>query len=104
MKIINTSKLNPSQLKPAEREWVYNGLDACITAEVLDVLLPQLDEQTSSIYAFSRALQGPVLDMRIRGVRIDQRRKAEVIEKDYNTVDGMDRPLERSVSVGYNFM
>ena len=104
MKIINTSKLNPSQLKPAEREWVYNGLDACITAEVLDVLLPQLDEQTSSIYAFSRALQGPVLDMRIRGVRIDQRRKAEVIEEYYNTLDRMDRQLERIVREGANFI
>jgi len=41
-----------------------------------DVLLPQLDDHTSATYAFRRALQGPVLEMQLRGIlsiRLDAR-------------------------------
>lgn len=103
MKIINTSKIRPEDLKPYEREQVYNGLDCCITSEVLDVLLPQLDNLTSSTYAFSRSLQGPVLEMRLRGVRIDLRRKAEVVEEYFNKLDTLERNLERIVREGIGY-
>ena len=64
MKIINTAEADPKSLSAQEREWVYNGLDCCVTAEVLDQLLPQLGNHTAATYAFSKSLQGPVLEMR----------------------------------------
>lgn len=103
MKIIDTSQVDPKDLKPYERDWVYNGLDCCLTAEILDVIKPQLDEQTSATYDLSRALQGPVLDMRIRGVLVDQQRKAEVVELYYNRLDQMEKHLNRLIEEGCEF-
>ena len=94
MKIINTAEVVPTKLNAQEREWVYNGMDACLTAEILDVLLPQLDNATGATYAFSRSLQGPVLEMRCRGVLIDQERKAEVIDEYYGKLDILSENLE----------
>ena len=55
MKIIDTSVTLPEDLKTqAERDFVYNGLDCCVTAEVLDEILPQLDNLTAATYRFSR--------------------------------------------------
>lgn len=94
MKIIDTSKTDPLTLTGWEREQVYNGLDCCITAEVLDVLLEQLDPLTQRTYDFSRSLQGPVLEMNLRGVKIDVLRKAEVIEHYHELVDRLERQLD----------
>lgn len=55
-----------------ESEWRYNGLDSCITLEVLGVLLPQLDEVTGPVYQRALALQGPILEMECRGIRTDR--------------------------------
>src|SRR5216684_6479656 len=93
MKIIETHNLSLADLKPQERDWIYNGLDSCITAEVLEVLLPQLDNITGSTYAFSRALQGPVLEMRLRGVLVDQARKADVLEEYHEKIDLLENQL-----------
>lgn len=103
MKIIDTSTTDPKSLTPFERESVYNGLDCCITAELLDVLLPQLDNQTAATYSFSRSLQGPVLEMRLRGVLVDQAAKAEVIDIYYEQIDQLERQLERIVREGLDF-
>ena len=101
MKIIKTHELTPTSLRSqAERDWVYNGLDCCVTAEVLSTLLPQLDNLSASTYAFSRALQGPVLEMRLRGVRIDTARKSEVVDTYFYTLDKLERNLERIVLDG----
>lgn len=100
MKIIDTSLVAPTDLSKWEREQVYNGLDCCVTAEVLDVLLPQLDNLTSSTYTFSRSLQAPVLEMRLRGVKIDHARKAQVIDQFYESLDQIETQLERIVREG----
>lgn len=100
MKIIRADQVQPSDLSPQEREWVYNGLDCCVTSEVLDVLLPELDNQTTSTYTFSRELQGPCLEMRLRGVLIDAQRKEEVIEEYHETLDRLEGQLEKIVGDG----
>lgn len=104
MRIIDTSTLQPSDLRTdTERDWVYNGFDCMLTAEILEKLLPQLDNISTSTYAFSRALQGPVLEMRLRGVLIDQARKAEVIEAYYQKIDQLETQLTRIVGEGTGF-
>lgn len=96
MRIIQTADLKEDTLKTeTEKLWVYNGLDCCVTAEVLDVLLGQLDNQTSATYSFSRELQGPALDMRLRGVLVDHRRKNEVISEFLESMDSLEASLER---------
>ncbi len=101
MKIISTDLTTPSDLKPQEREWVYNGLDCCVTSEILGVLLPQLDNSTTATYEFSRSLQGPVLEMRLRGVRIDQARTAEVIEEYFQLQERIEAQLEKLVGESF---
>jgi len=101
MRVIQTDKL--PRLSNLEASWIYNGLDCCVTAELLDVLLPQLDPMTSITYDFSRALQGPVFDMRIRGVLIDQERRKEVLNEYADIVDQCEATLERIVREGTGF-
>ncbi len=104
MKIIKTEELTPTSLKTdTERLWVYNGLDCCVTFEVLDALLPQLDNQTGATYAFSRELQAPVLDMRLRGVRVDGERKSRLISDYYEQISTLESDLERIVVEGIGF-
>lgn len=101
MRIIDTSKVGPADLKNQwERDQVYNGLDCAITAEILDVLLPQLDDHTGPTYDFSRALQGPALEMRLRGVLIDKSRKAEVVDEYFESLELLDSNLQRIVLDG----
>ena len=58
---------------PALREWVYNALDAAVTAEVAAVLLPRIaaDPDVDRTYRFERALQAPAMAMQLRGFGVD---------------------------------
>jgi len=100
MKIINTAEVDPHDLSEWERAQVYNGMDAAITVEVLHCLLPQLDGDTRRTYDFERALQGPALEMRLRGVLIDQRRKVKVIDDFREKIDRLEQNLERLTGEG----
>lgn len=100
MRIIKTHEMNPEELSPWERDQVYNGLDVCVTRDCLDAMLPQLDEHTEKTYEFSKALQGPTLEMRVRGVLVDQARKAEVIDEYYAIIETLEAQLERIVLDG----
>lgn len=100
MKIINTAEITPDDLSQWERDQVYNGLDCCVTAEVCEALLPQLDNHTGETYNLSRALQGPALEMRLRGVRIDRSRKSTVISEYFDHLDQLERNLDRIVLEG----
>jgi len=101
LRIINTAEVTPNDIPSQwERDQIYNGLDCCVTAEVLDVLLPQLDNHTAATYDFSKSLQGPALEMRLRGVRVDLARKAEVIEEFHDKIETLERNLERIIFEG----
>jgi DNA polymerase I-like protein with 3'-5' exonuclease and polymerase domains len=101
MKIIQTADLTPTSLKTeTEKLFVYNGLDCCVTFEVLDALLPQLDNVTGPTYDFSRALQGPALDMQLRGVLVDAERKSRVISMFAEQMSELETSLERIAAEG----
>lgn len=101
MRVIRTDLHDPSMVKTQwERDQIYNGLDVCCTAEILDALLPQLDNHTAATYNFSKALQGPALEMRLRGVLVDQHRKSEVVDELFNNLEILNRNLERIVLDG----
>jgi DNA polymerase I-like protein with 3'-5' exonuclease and polymerase domains len=100
MRIINTADATPDNIPQWERDQVYNGIDVLATWQVLDAIQPQLDQHTGPTYEFSKALQGPTLEMRLRGVLVDQARKAEVIEEYHAKVEQLERNLERIVLEG----
>ena len=64
MRIIETGTLEPtSRLTRNEQDWIYNGLDVCVTFEIVNKLLDQLDDVSRSVYERSLALQGPIRAM-----------------------------------------
>jgi DNA polymerase-1 len=106
--ICDTHEFNPKDCDDWEREQIYNGLDCCITFELLEVLRKKLDNATSATYDFSRKLQGPVLEMRVRGVLIDQDRRLEVLDSYYDQQSWHEEIIERFVregcgQVGFNW-
>jgi DNA polymerase-1 len=101
MRIINTDETKPDDVTNQwERDQVYNGLDCVVTLEVLETIIPQLDDCTRRTYTFSRALQGPTLEMRLRGVLVDQGRKQEVIDTYHDKIDQLEQQLEQIVLDG----
>jgi DNA polymerase I len=104
VKIIRTDLLRQGEPKTeTERLWCYNGLDCCVTLEVLEATLPQLDNQTASTYALSRALQGPVLEMNLRGVLVDQNARAAAIADYRRDSTRLEHNLHRLVREGLGY-
>lgn len=82
-KIIDSATLTEEALEkldPDTTEWVYNALDCAVTHEVFQKLSPQLDTTACKTYAFSKALQAPILEMQCRGVLIDQAAREKTIK------------------------
>jgi DNA polymerase I len=105
MRIFRTDLLKPNEPKSeTERLWVYNGLDCCVTLEVLEATLPQLDNLTAGTYALSRALQGPVLEMNLRGVLIDEAARHAAIETYHRDTERLERNLYRLVREGTGYL
>lgn len=105
MKIYHTDTLRPGEPKSeTERLWVYNGLDCCVTLEVLEQLLPQLDNLTGSTYSLSRSLQAPVLEMNLRGVLVDEIERKRAIESYRSDTRRLEGNLNRLIhdGVGYD--
>ena len=104
MKATRTDLLRPGEPKSeTERLWIYNGLDCCVTLEVLEATLPQLDNLTGSTYALSLALQAPVLEMNLRGVLVDERERTKAIEQYRSDTDRLQRNLYRIVHDGVGY-
>jgi DNA polymerase I len=104
VKITRTDLLRPGEPKSdSERLWIYNGLDCCVTLEVFEAIFPQLDNLTGSTYALSRALQGPVLEMNLRGVRIDESERRRAIDGYRDDTKRLERNLYRIVHDGVGY-
>jgi DNA polymerase-1 len=102
MKIIRTDLLTPETMPTSDTEklWIYNGLDCCVTAEVLDVIKPQLDNQTRSTYEFEKALQGPVLEMKLRGLLVDEESRWRVVREYEDRLRKIESNLVRILKEG----
>jgi DNA polymerase I len=104
MKIYQTDTLKADRrLGETENLWIYNGLDTCVTLEVLEAILPQLDRYTSATYDLSRALQAPVLEMNMRGVLVDGEEKALAINNYRRDTERLERQLYSFVHDGLGY-
>lgn len=99
-KIVHTELTQPGDYSKWESDQIYNGLDCVITRECFDAMAPQLDPITAETYYFERQLQGPLLEMGLRGVRIDLQRKTEVVDDLFTKMEILERNLERIVLEG----
>lgn len=98
MRVFDTTK--PFPTSGTETLWVYNGLDCCITLEVFDHLIPQLDNITRGTYEFSKSLQAPILEMNMHGVLIDEVKRHELVQTYQKELDALSLNLSRIVSEG----
>lgn len=104
LKIIHTHEMDPNKLSDWEKDQIYNGLDVVVTHDVFAALNEQRDNITTSTYEFSKALQGPVLDMRLRGVLVNQARRAEVIDEMFERMEILEAQLNKIVFDGVGML
>jgi DNA polymerase-1 len=104
MIIIKTQDLDADpSLDYTIKNCVYCGLDCCITAEVLDKTLLQLRPETRVTYDFSRKLQGPILEMNTRGMRVDEERRQALLRQYREEVQRLADQLNRIIREGVGF-
>lgn len=103
MKIIDTSLLTQESLpllSPTEREWVYNGLDTCVTLEVFQNIYPQLDSLAGAVYSFSRELQAPALEINMRGLLVDLEERDKLCREYERQIAVVEAQLVRLIKEG----
>lgn len=87
--IINTKTLKKDELSYSHEQQVYNAMDCCLTKEIADTLRPQLREspESSLIYKFEKALRGPVLEMQMRGIKVNLNQRTRMIHHCENEIE-----------------
>jgi len=96
MQLIKTDKTNISSFPPQIQDWIYNGLDCCVTAEVQENLAEKLSTNPNAarIYAFERAMQKPAMTMQLRGVLIDEMPRQRLIYELRDEAKGMRKECD----------
>lgn len=100
MKVTVTDETYVPPTSTTEGLWHYNALDCCITMEVFEAIAPQLDNLTTSTYEFSKALQGPALEMKLRGIRVDEEYRWKAIRAYEEELNVLRRQLSEIVREG----
>lgn len=86
-----------------ESLWIYNGLDCCLTFEVFEEIEPQLNEITRPIYEEALAMQAPLLEMMLRGVKIDRTTVSKVIAQLEGWNDTIKSGLQEILLEGFGY-
>lgn len=98
--ILDTAELNFDGLTADENHWVYNGLDCCVTHEIFDTLRAQADNVALSTYEFSKSLQAPILEMNLRGLLVNKRRKLAVVTDIRRKIAQLEEQLDYLICEG----
>lgn len=80
-------------------EQVYNAMDCCLTHEIYSTLSKQMSA-ASPAYPFELSLQAPVLEMMLRGMRVNPRAREEGIvstKKDLERLDYIINALAHAI-------
>lgn len=101
MKVVDTSTLHPDTFNSETLKlWVYNGLDCCLTYEIKQKVEELLDPNARRVYSLSRAMQAPVLEMNMRGIKVDIAKRDELVatlERECETILANFNYLCRSI-------
>lgn len=83
MRIINTSTITREEMikDPQVLDWIYCGLDSMVTAELVPKIKAQYEEGTHEIYRFALSLRAPLLEMMMRGLRVDHGKRAQLANR-----------------------
>lgn len=92
MPLIDTSLLKPDERNLLTQQ-IYNGLDCCVTLEVFEELQTLFNEEPI-IYKFERALQGPALEMMLRGFKVDEEQRQKGISRLQSELNQLNETLQ----------
>jgi DNA polymerase I-like protein with 3'-5' exonuclease and polymerase domains len=81
MLIINTSTDDLNSLSAAHTYWAYNGLDCCITHEVMAQTCGAALAETPVTYNFERAMQAPALAIMRQGILVDMVQRDKMMSR-----------------------
>jgi DNA polymerase-1 len=102
VEIINTADLSAGlALTPDQTSWVYNGLDCAVTLEIWENMRKQLSPTTQATYELSMALQGPILDMNMRGMLVDKQALGDMKFEVIQLMDRLEANMNRILLEGY---
>lgn len=105
MIVINTQDITPAHPESRFlRELAYNGLDCGVTLEILPIQLAQMDWFARATYEFEMELMGPILDMNMRGVKIDIAYRDKLIEEYQNELEQLEEGFNRICFEGLRFI
>ena len=82
------------------KQWVYNALDVCVTHEILDEVKSSCDNVTLNTYEFSKSLMAPILEMSLRGTRVDTSQRFTMLNKYQRQHKRLRKHLNRIVLDG----
>jgi len=97
MRVIETGLLTPQsigRLGQTDKDWIYNGLDCCLTHEIDTELDSVMDPIARRTYEMSLALQAPILEMNMRGILIDTIARDKAIESLSRDMAHVDRHFD----------
>jgi len=94
MPLIQTAEITPTWPSGANSILqTYCGLDCCITLEVREELGRQFN-QPPAIYEFEKALQGPYLEIMLRGFKVDELGRRQAAQALRDRIAKLDRTLQ----------
>src|SRR5215469_5340621 len=92
--LIDTAQLDAGGLLPAStNHQIYCGIDTCVPQEVYGELL-RLHNKTPEIYDFTRALQGPYLEIMQRGFAVDTVARSEAAQDLRQRIASLNQTLQ----------
>lgn len=101
MKVFDTSTLDEKMmplLSSQEAAWIYNGLDVCVTAEIYNTLMAQLETEPPAVqqtYRTALAKMAPIMEMSLRGTLIDEEARQATIESLEKDLAELDKKFQR---------
>lgn len=98
MRIYRTT--DPLPVGATDQFHIYNALDCALMYEAYSVIIGQLDEVTSKTYEQAKALQGPVLEMDLRGILIDTTTRDDLIRDLSQKIFQLETQLQEIITEG----
>ena len=107
-RLVDTATLDASAsgFDAPEVAQLYNGLDVCLTSEILGQVkrsYSATEDVWSPQYAFTRALQAPYLDMMVRGFAVDAFGRYEEAQALRARIAALAEKFERIISAAFGW-
>jgi len=100
-RLFNTALLDEALMKELtadEASWIYNGLDCCVTAEVYNELLEELEDSPQEVhdtYDFALRKLAPIMEASLRGTLIDEAERQQTLSELQTKLDKLNTKFQR---------